>query len=162
LEQIVLTKISLSTCKEEATFPLSDAKCDNKTNCWGGANDVIFLSNTSEVYIIFQLKTTNKMRIALLDQKTLQIKQSWDTTQDKSRFGSFFIINRSIYGTSSYNKAPCKIHFKFNLVKGKEEPVDILFSNRGEYDTSLHYCNQKGQLWTVNNGIFFSYNCILL
>ena len=39
----------------------------------------------------------------------------------------------------------------------KEEVIDIKFENYGGYDTSLHYCYQTNQLWTINNGVFYNY-----
>ena len=46
-------------------------------------------------------------------------------------------------------------------MNGRGFNVNIDFANIGGYDTSLHYCYQTNQLWTINNGKFYIYDVSL-
>lgn len=68
------------------------------------------------------------------------------------------MIGKTLLGTDRYNSSPTKIIYKYDLDKKMSYHTDINFQNIGGYDTSLHYCYEFNQLWTVNNGKFYAYD----
>ena len=68
------------------------------------------------------------------------------------------MIGKTLFGIDKYGSSPTKIIYKYDLDKKTSYNVNINFQNIGGYDTSLHYCYATKQLWTVNNGKFYSYD----
>jgi len=68
------------------------------------------------------------------------------------------MIGNILFGISSYSSSPAKIIYKYDLDKRQSYDINMNFQNIGGYDTSLHYCYNTGQLWTINNGKFYSYD----
>ena len=68
------------------------------------------------------------------------------------------MIGKVLYGTNNYSESPTKIIYKYDLNDKRDYNINIDFENIGGYDTSLHYCYNTRQLWTVNNGKFYSYD----
>ncbi len=155
-------KLNLETNKIESEKIFNDIKGNNSTNQWGGLNDIIFISNPESLYIIYQSNTVNKMVIKKIDPDSLNIIQNWETDcEKKAEFGAIFMIGNTLFATKSYSESPTKIIYKYDLMNGRGFNVNIDFANIGGYDTSLHYCYQTNQLWTINNGKFYIYDVSL-
>ena len=46
----------------------------------------------------------------------------------------------------------------YNTVNQEVDKLDLSFSNTVDYDTSLHFCYQKKELWAVKNQVFYTYD----
>ena len=68
------------------------------------------------------------------------------------------MIGNILFGIDKYDSSPTKIIYKYDLDNKISYNTNINFQNFGGYDTSLHYCYSTGQLWTINNGKFYSYD----
>ena len=155
-------KLNLTSNKIECEKTFNDVIGNNNTNQWGGYNDIIFISNPESLYIIYQSNTVNKMVIKQIDPDSLNIIQSWETDCEKKKeFGAIFMIGNTLFATKSYSESPTKIIYKYDLMNGRGFNVNIDFANIGGYDTSLHYCYQTNQLWTVNSSKFYIYDVSL-
>ena len=131
-------------------------------NQWGGYDDITFVSNPESIYVIYQSKTINKLVIKQIDPDSLNIIKSWETdAKSKNLYGAFFMIGNTIFAINYYKESPTKIIYKYDLIKERGFNINIDFANIGGYDTSLHYCYQTKQLWTINNGKFYIYDVTL-
>ena len=129
------------------------------TGQWGGYNTVIFISNPQSIYIIYQSNNGNKLVIRELNPDSLEIIKSWETNaKTKSSYGTLFMIGKILFGIDKFNASPTQIIYKYDLEKNQSYDINMNFQNIGGYDTSLHYCYNTGQLWTINNGKFYSYD----
>lgn len=96
-------KLNLSTNKLEIQVTLVDATMGNSTHSWGGGNDLLFISNSQSLYIVYESKTSKKLVISLMDSTSLEVIKSWETNaQPKKTYGSIFMINKTLYATRSY------------------------------------------------------------
>ena len=68
------------------------------------------------------------------------------------------MIGKTLFGIDKYNSSPTNIIYKYDLEKKIGNNTNINFQNVGGYDSSLHYCYPTKQLWTINNGKFYSYD----
>ena len=152
-----IVKINLKTNKKENEISINDNSGD--TGQWVGYNYIIFISNPNSVYIIYQSKNNNKLVIRELNPDTLEIINNWETNaKQKSSYGALFMIGKILFCIERYDSSPTKIIYKYDLEKKIDYNVSINFQNIGGYDTSLHYCYNTKQLWTVNGGKFYSYD----
>ena len=152
-----IVKINLKTNKKENEISINDNSGDSGQ--WGGCNYIIFISNPNSVYIIYQSKNNNKLVIRELNPDTLEIINNWETNaKQKNKYGALFMIGKILFCIEKYASSPTKIIYKYDLEKKIDYNVNINFQNIGGYDTSLHYCHNTKQLWTVNNGKFYSYD----
>ena len=152
-----IVKINLKTNKLETEKEINDNTGD--TGQWGGYNTIIFISNPQSIYIIYQSNNNNKLVIRELDPDSLEIIKSWETdAKTKCSYGALFMIGNILFGIDKYNASPTKIIYKYDLDKNQSYNINMNFQNIGGYDTSLHYCYNTGQLWTINRGKFYSYN----
>ena len=152
-----IVKLNLKTNKKEKEKTLNDNKGD--AGQWGGYNCIIFISNPESIYIVYQSSSINKLVIRELNPDSLEIINSWETNaKEKNKYGSFFMIGKTLYAINSYNESPTKIIYKYDLNNKRDYDINIDFENIGTYDTSLHYCYMTRQLWTVNDGKFYSYD----
>ena len=71
------------------------------------------------------------------------------------------MIGNTIFAINKYNESPTKIIYKYDLIKERGFNINIDFANIGGFDTSLHYCYQTKQLWTINSGKFYIYDVTL-
>ena len=150
-------KINLKTNKMETEKEINDNNGD--AGQWGGYNTVIFISNPQSIYIIYQSNNGNKLVIRELNPDSLEIIKSWETdAKTKSSYGALFMIGKILFGIDKYSASPTKIIYKYDLDKKQSNNINMNFQNIGGYDTSLHYCYNTGQLWTINNGKFYSYD----
>ncbi len=153
-------KLNLTTNKFECEKTLNDII--GGMNQWGGYNDITFVSNPESIYLIYQSNTINKLVIKQIDPDSLNIIKSWETdAKEKKQYGAFFMIGNTIFAIKSYSESPTKIIYKYDLIKERGFNINIDFANIGGYDTSLHYCYQTKQLWTINSGKFYIYDVTL-
>ena len=154
---VKIAKLNLETNKIEIEKELNDNAQDYGQ--WSGYGTVIFISNPQSIYIIYQSKNGNKLVIREINPDTLEIIKSWETdSKPKKTYGALFMIGKTLFGIERYNSSPTKIIYKYDLDKNKSYNINMNFQNIGGYDTSLHFCYSTGQLWTVNNGKFYSYD----
>ena len=152
-----IVKLNLKTNKKENEKNINDNKGD--TGQWGGYNCIIFISNPESLYITYQSSSINKLVIRELNPDSLEVINSWETNAKvKSNYGALFMIGKVLYGINNYSESPTKIIYKYDLNDKRDYNININFENIGGYDTSLHYCYNTRQLWTVNSGKFYSYD----
>ena len=152
-----IVKLNLKTNKKEKEKTLNDNKGD--AGQWGGYNCIIFISSPESIYIVYQSSSINKLVIRELNPDSLEIINSWETNaKEKNNYGAFFMIGKTLYAIISYNESPTKIIYIYDLNNKRDYDINIDFENIGTYDTSLHYCYMTRQLWTVNDGKFYSYD----
>ena len=152
-----IVKINLDTNKKENEKIINDNKGDDGQ--WGGNNCIIFISNPESIYIIYQSSSVNKLVIRELNPDSLEIINSWETNaKQKNKYGALFMIGKFLYGINNYSESPTKIIYKYDLNNRRDYNINIDFQNIGGYDTSLHYCYNTKQLWTVNYGKFYYYD----
>ena len=155
-------KLNLTTNKIECEKIYNDIKGNNCTNQWGGYNDIIFISNLESLYIIYQSNSVNKLVIKQINPDSLDIIKSYETdVKEKKKYGAFFMIGNTLFAINRYDESPTKIIYKYDLINERGFNININFANIGGYDTSLHYCYQTNQLWTVNASKFYIYDIIL-
>ena len=143
---IIISKISLCTLKEQISLEIHDSTQINY-NQWGGYNDIIFSSNQNNLYISYEPKSKQSLKICLIDPNNLQTLKTWQTnSHSKIIYGSIFMIQETLYCTNSYCKSPTTICYKYNTNLSKDEIIEIPFENRGGYETSLHFCYLTNQL----------------
>ena len=149
--------INLNTLKKNAEKDIDDNACVDSQ--WGGYNYIIFISNPQSLFIIYQSSNNNKLIIRELNPDTLDTIESWETdAKKKDTYGALFMIGKTLFGIDKYHSSPTKIIYKYDLDKKISYNTNINFQNIGGYDTSLHYCYATNQLWTINNGKFYSYD----
>ena len=154
---IKIVKINLNTAQKEAEKQVNDNSGDYGQ--WGGYNTIIFISNPQSIYIIYQSNIGNKLVIKEINPDSLEIIKSWETDgKQKRTYGALFMIGKILFGIDKYSASPTKIIYKYDLDKKISYNININFQNIGGYDTSLHYCYSTKQLWTINNGKFYSYD----
>ena len=68
------------------------------------------------------------------------------------------MIGNFVYGIHNCGESPTKVIYKYDLNNRRDYNINIDFQNIGGYDSSLHYCYNTKQLWTLNNRKFYSYD----
>ena len=76
---------------------------DNTTDQCGGYNDIIFLSDPQNVYIVYEKESTSSTMISLIDPDTLEIQKTWELGKNKKSYGRIFIFDQVVYATEHYN-----------------------------------------------------------
>ena len=142
---------------------LPDAILENQTNCWGGYNDIILISDDNNLYAIYASNNNNKrISIALLDENNLNVIKTWNTDSlEKKKCGPIFMIKGILYHIKTYNNQNDSVIYSYDLEKGKSSKINIPFENKGGYDTSLTYYPHLNCLMTVNNKNIYKYNVFL-
>ena len=141
---------------------LNDALLGNSTNCWGGYNDIILISNNYKLYAVYSSNNNNKrISIALIDENNLEVLKVWNTDSlEKKQCGPIFMINNKLYHIKTFNTENDPVVYSYDLYTEKSENINIPFENKGGYDTSLTYYPHLNCLMTCNNSYIYKYDVI--
>lgn len=126
----------------------------------GGCNDIILHSNVNGIYA-FYTTDENKWRIviSLLDDETLEVKETWNTeSKPKREIGNPFIVGNKVYCYEKYNEKPTRLCFMYDLEsKVTDNYFSVHFPNEGGQDYSLTYHENLDCFLTVSNKIVYKY-----
>ena len=130
----------------------------------GGCNDIILHSNINGIYAFYTTEE-NKHRIviSLLDEETLEIKETWNTeSKPKKEIGNPFIVGNKVYCYEKYNEKPTRLCFMYDLeTKVTDNYFNVHYPNEGGQDYSLTYHDNLDCFLTVSNKIVYKYEAIL-
>ena len=148
-EKIVLTR----------NFEINDAELGNGQNQWGGFNNSILISSNGKLYVVYSSISNNKkINIALINEDDLSIIKIWKTdSKVKSYCPCVFMIGSILYHLNSYSKENTTVEYAYDLKNEKSFNPNIVFANKGGYDSSLTYYPKINSLMTVNNGNVYIY-----
>ena len=132
----------------------------NTTDQWGHYNDIIFLSDPQNVYIVYEKESTSSTMISLIDPDTLEIQKTWELGKNKKSYGRIFIFDQVVYATEHFHTSPTKIILAYNLITSKlinDERIFKEFPNVGGYGNSLHFNFHRNELWEIQGEKFTRY-----
>lgn len=126
----------------------------------GGCNDIILHSNNNGIYVFYATEENrHKIVISLLDEDTLECKETWNTdSKSKKEIGNPFIVGNKVYCYEKYNEKPTKLCFMYDLeTKVSDNNFNVPFPNEGGQDYSLTYHDNLECFLTVSNKIVYKY-----
>ncbi|XP_053419908.1 olfactomedin-4 [Nycticebus coucang] len=159
-----IAKIDLTTNKVVLTRTLPDAAFNNRFSYADVAwQDFDFAVDENGLWVIYATEASSgNMVISKLNDTTLEVIDTWHTTQYKPSVSNAFIVCGVLYATRILNTRAEEIFYYYDTNTGKEGKLNIILHKMQEKVQSINYHPFDQKLFVYNDGYLLNYDVIFL
>ncbi|XP_044157504.1 myocilin [Bufo gargarizans] len=126
---------------------------------WGGYTDIDLAVDEMGLWAIYSTENTKgSIVISQLDPKTLEAKQSWNTTIRKQSVANAFMVCGTLYTVGSYASPTTTINFAFDTHTGVQKQTSIPFQNLYGYTSMVDYNPTEKKIYGWDNYNMVAYD----
>nr|XP_032815554.1 olfactomedin-4-like [Petromyzon marinus] len=122
-------------------------------------SDMDFSVDEQGLWVIYS--ADGKVSLALLNDTSLAVINSWTTTQYKPSVSNGFMVCGVLYLTRTYSLKTEEIYFAFDSKTNQERYLSIMMDKPMEKMSSLSYNAVDRNLYMYDQGYMVTYNVIL-
>uniref|UniRef100_S4RWY6 Olfactomedin-like domain-containing protein n=1 Tax=Petromyzon marinus TaxID=7757 RepID=S4RWY6_PETMA len=130
----------------------------NKSNYKNVSAPYIHILNMQGLWVIYS--ADGKVSLALLNDTSLAVINSWTTTQYKPSVSNGFMVCGVLYLTRTYSLKTEEIYFAFDSKTNQERYLSIMMDKPMEKMSSLSYNAVDRNLYMYDQGYMVTYNVI--
>ncbi|XP_013929482.1 PREDICTED: olfactomedin-4-like [Thamnophis sirtalis] len=152
-------RIDLATNKLVLRKPLPNAVYNNRFSYAGVAwQDLDFAVDENGLWVIYSTEASQgNIVISKINETTLDVLNTWQTTQYKPAVSNAFIICGVLYATRPLNTRKEEIFYSFDINTGKEGRLSIIVDKVLETIQSINYSPIDRRLYVYNDGYLVRY-----
>uniref|UniRef100_H0X2P6 Olfactomedin 4 n=1 Tax=Otolemur garnettii TaxID=30611 RepID=H0X2P6_OTOGA len=157
-----IVKIDLTTNKVVLTRTLPDAAFNNRFSYADVAwQDFDFAVDENGLWVIYATEASSgNMVISKLNDTTLEVINTWHTTQYKPSVSNAFMVCGVLYATRILNTRTEEIFYYYDTSTGKEGKLNIIMHKMQEKVQSINYHPFDQKLFVYNDGYLLNYDVI--
>lgn len=126
---------------------------------WGGYTDIDLAVDELGLWAIYSTdKTKGSIVISQLNPKTLEVKQSWETTIRKNSVANAFMACGTLYTVASYSSTSTTINFAYDTHTGVQKQINVPFKNQYGYGSMVDYNPKEKKIYGWDNYNMVSYD----
>ncbi|KAM9326950.1 myocilin [Gastrophryne carolinensis] len=126
---------------------------------WGGYTDIDLACDEFGLWVIYGTeKTKGTIVVSQLDTKTLEVKQSWETTIRKQAVANAFMTCGTLYTVGSYSSPSTTLNFAYDTHTGIQKQISIPFQNQYGYASMVDYNPAEKKLYGWDNYNMVTYD----
>ncbi|KAG8448807.1 hypothetical protein GDO86_015761 [Hymenochirus boettgeri] len=154
-----MCRINLSNfVSQRKTLP--NAVFNNRYSYAGvGYQDLDYASDENGLWVLYTTEeNAGKIVIGKLNVATLNVDNSWPTTQYKSEVSNAFMICGVLYATRSISPKQEEVFYTFDTKTGKDARISIIFDKIADKVQSFSYNPNDRKLYMYSDGYLVSYD----
>ncbi|KAM3915607.1 myocilin [Leptodactylus fuscus] len=126
---------------------------------WGGYTDIDLAVDEMGLWVIYSTENTKgSIVISQLDPKTLEVKQSWNTTIRKHSVANAFMVCGTLYTVGSYSSPTTTVNFAFDTRTGVQKQMSVPFQNLYGYASMIDYNPTEKKIYGWDNYNMVTYD----
>ncbi|CAJ0943073.1 unnamed protein product [Ranitomeya imitator] len=126
---------------------------------WGGYTDIDLALDEVGLWAIYSTENAKgSIVISQLEPKTLEVKQSWNTTIRKQSMANAFMVCGTLYTIASYSSPTTTVSFAFDTHTGVQKQLSIPFQNQYGYASMVDYNPTEKKIYGWDNFTMVAYD----
>ncbi|XP_073427637.1 myocilin [Dendrobates tinctorius] len=126
---------------------------------WGGYTDIDLAVDEMGLWAIYSTENAKgSIVISQLDPRTLEVKQSWNTTIRKQSMANAFMVCGTLYTIASYSSPTTTVSFAFDTHTGVQKQLSIPFQNQYGYASMVDYNPTEKKIYGWDNFTMVAYD----
>ncbi|XP_018422341.1 PREDICTED: myocilin [Nanorana parkeri] len=126
---------------------------------WGGYTDIDLAVDEMGLWVIYSTdKAKGSIAISQLDPKTLEVKQSWETTIRKHSVANAFMACGTMYTVGSYSSGITTLSFAYDTHTGVQKQIRVPFMNQYGYGSMVDYNPSEKKIYGWDNYNMVNYD----
>nr|DBA18123.1 TPA: hypothetical protein GDO54_016408 [Pyxicephalus adspersus] len=126
---------------------------------WGGYTDIDLAVDEIGLWVIYSSDMAKgSIVISQLDPKTLDVKQSWETTIRKHSVANAFMACGTLYTVGSYSSSTTTLNFAYDTHTGIQKQIGIPFKNQYGYGSMVDYNPSEKKIYGWDNYNMVTYD----
>ncbi|XP_069800120.1 olfactomedin-4-like [Dendropsophus ebraccatus] len=154
-----LCKLNIQTATVDRKV-LPDAAYNNRFTYSSSAwQDIDFATDEESLWVLYTTEADGgNIRIGKLDDTTLELVQTWATTQFKRGVTNAFMVCGVLYATRTLSTSKEEIFYMYDTKTSKEAYLSVPYDKVQENVHSLNYNPNNHKLYMFNDGYLVSYD----
>ncbi|XP_007119450.2 olfactomedin-4 [Physeter macrocephalus] len=157
-----IAKVNLTTATVALTKTLPDAAYNNRFSYANvGWQDIDLAVDENGLWVTYATEaSTGNMVISKLNDTTLEVLNTWHTTQYKPSVTNTFMVCGVLYATRTLNTRTEEIFYYYDTNTGKEGKLNIVMQKVKENLQSINYHPFEQKLFVYNDGYLLNYDLV--
>ncbi|KAM4019983.1 olfactomedin-4-like isoform 2-T2 [Anomaloglossus baeobatrachus] len=121
--------------------------------------DINFAADETGFWVIYTTEADGgNIHIVKVNVTTLELMQTWSTSQDKRDVTNTFMASEVLYATRALNTKQDEIFYMYDTKTSKESYMSVPFDKMRENVQSLSYNPNDQKLYMYNDGYLITYD----
>ncbi|XP_035884823.1 olfactomedin-4-like isoform X1 [Phyllostomus discolor] len=155
-----MAKVDLSSNSLVLRRPLPGATYNNRFSYAGVSwKDLDFAGDEKGLWVLYATEESKgNLVVSLLNPNTLEVEETWRTSQYKPALSGAFMACGVLYALRSLSTRQEEIFYAFDTTTGQEHHLSILLDKMLETLQSINYCPSDHKLYVYNDGYLVNYD----
>lgn len=159
-----MAKVDLSSNTLVLRRPLPGATYNNRFSyaCvpW---TDIDFAGDEKGLWVFYATEESKgNLVVSLLNDSSLEVEQTWYTSQYKPALSGAFMACGVLYALRSLSTRQEEIFYAYDTTTGQEHHLSILLDKMLETLHGINYCPWDHRLYVYNDGFLINYDLTFL
>uniref|UniRef100_A0A8C5LJ04 Olfactomedin 5 n=1 Tax=Jaculus jaculus TaxID=51337 RepID=A0A8C5LJ04_JACJA len=159
-----MAKVDLSSNTLVLRRPLPGATYNNRFSYAGVPwTDLDFAGDEKGLWVLYATEESKgNLVVSRLNDSTLEVEQTWLTSQYKPALSGAFMACGVLYALRSLSTRQEEIFYAFDTSTGQERRLSILLDKMLETLHGINYCPWDHKLYVYNDGFLMTYDLTFL
>uniref|UniRef100_A0A8C6QN35 Olfactomedin 5 n=3 Tax=Nannospalax galili TaxID=1026970 RepID=A0A8C6QN35_NANGA len=159
-----MAKVDLSSNTLVLQRPLPGATYNNRFSYAGVPwTDIDFAGDEKGLWVLYATEESKgNLVVSHLNDSTLEVEQTWHTSQYKPALSGAFMACGVLYALRSLSTRQEEIFYAFDTATGQEHHLSILLDKMLETLHGINYCPWDHKLYVYNDGFLVNYDLTFL
>ncbi|XP_010616311.1 olfactomedin-4 [Fukomys damarensis] len=155
-----MAKVDLSSNTLVLRRPLPGATHGNRFSYAGVSwKDLDFAGDEKGLWVLYATEQSKgNLVVSLLNASTLEVEETWHTSQYKPGLSGPFMACGVLYALRSLSTRQEEIFYAFDTSTGKETHLSILLDKMLETLHGINYCSSDHKLYAYNDGFLVNHD----
>lgn len=159
-----MAKVDLSSNTLVLRRPLPGATYNNRFSyAFAPWTDIDFTGDEKGLWVLYATEESKgNLVVSLLNDSTLEVEQTWYTSQYKPALSGAFMVCGVLYALRSLSTRQEEIFYAYDTTTGQEHHLSILLDKMLETLHGINYCPWDHRLYVYNDGFLINYDLTFL